>query len=272
MIGTMNGSSISKFGQSAQTAQPALRGTSDVEKPSSRDAKVILEIASQVESDGAGENLPATEIDCSLDSDQVIEALRAENEELRRRLAGLEGIQTDAGTKGEDWGEQDREFTRIMEEKTDVIRELHIKIQALQAAVPDPDQPAAQTPREADLFALSDELERERNQLKEDEKSLMLQMRSMEVQMSRERAELARQRTDIERLHIRMQDELELASREASLRERLQPLMRQHQVMIRNGSCEPPSRGGKELAPAENAQPAPATTSGLFRRLFGAGQ
>ncbi len=68
----------------------------------------------------------------------------------------------------------------------------------------------------------------------------MQQMRSMEVQMSRERAELARQRTDIERLHVKLQDELELASRESALRERLQPFMRQHQVMMRNGSSEPP--------------------------------
>ncbi len=211
------------------------------------------------------------EIDYSLDSDQSVEALQIENAELKRRLTVLEAQLSTAGTKGEDWGEQDREFARIMEEKTDVIRELHLRIQALQAAVPDPNLPPTQTPGEADLFALSDELERERDQLKEDEKTLMQQMRIMEVQMSLERAELARQRTDIERLHVKMQDQLELASREATLRDRLQPLMRQHQSMMRGGSAEPPPRVLREVATTEPAHPASATSSGLFRRLFGAG-
>lgn len=265
MVGAIQSSAATKFNQSTQAGP---RGNGNME-PSSRDAKAILAFASQGNSESNGEDLTNAEIEEILDSDQSIEALKAENAELRRQLAALE----QGGKKGEDWGEQDREHTRMMEEKTDVIRELHLKIQALQASVPDDTQPAANTPREADLFALSDELERERNQLKEDEKSVMQQMRNMEVQMSRERAELARQRADIDRLHVKMQDELEQASREVNLRERLQPLMRQHQNMMRNGSSEPPSRLVKEAVPAPEVaqQPAPATTSGLFRRLFGAG-
>jgi chromosome segregation ATPase len=268
MAGAIQSSAISKFGVSAQSA---LRGPIDKDNSSSREQVGILAFASPDKADGDGEDLVVNEIDFAQDSDQTIEALQSENAELKRRLAALEEQLNGAGTKGEDWGEQDREFARMMEEKTDVIRELHLKIQAMQAAVSESNLPATQTPGEADLFALSDELERERNQLLDDEKALMQQMRIMEVQMSRERAELARQRTDIERLHIRMQDELELASREASLKERLQPLMRQHQTMMRNGSSEPPARVVREAATPEPVNPASTTTSGLFRRLFGAG-
>ena len=246
-----------------------------MEKPRSRDAKAILAFSSPEKPDDKDENLTVTEPYDSLEADQIIDALKIENAELRQRLAALEENQQTTGAKAEDWGEQDREYARMMEEKTDVIRELHIKIQALQASTQShaSSQPAAQTAGEADLVALSEELERERAQLQEDEMQLMQQMRAMEVQMSRERAEIARQRADIDRLHVKMQDELEQASREASLRERLQPLMRQHKVMMRSGSCEPPSRPVKVPAKAQDADaqaPAPATTSGIFRRLFGA--
>jgi hypothetical protein len=268
MAGAIKSSTASKYGQSVQ---PARREPSELEKSNSRDEKTILAFASQQNGEDDSKGSPINEGDCPQDSDQIIELLKVENAQLRRRLAALEESLNGAGTKGEDWGEQDREFARIMEEKTDVIRELHVKIQELQAAIPVPEQPPAQTPCDADLFALSDELERERTQLKDDEKTLMQQMRIMEVQMSRERAELARQRSDIERLHLKMQDQLELASRETSLRERLQPLVRQHQQMMRNGSAEPGPRASKDQPPAQAAQIAPNTTSGLFRRLFGAG-
>src|SRR5205814_850230 len=82
------------------------------------------------------------------------------------------------------------------------------------------------------LLALSEELERERKQLKDDEESLMNQMRDMEVTMAKERAELARHRTEMQRLHTEFRHEMELASRDASLRERLAPLQRKHQEMI----------------------------------------
>jgi chromosome segregation ATPase len=271
MVGAIHGSTATKLTQSTQSG---IRGPNEMEKPRSRDAKAILAFSSPEKAVRNDEHLTGNEIDDSLDTDQIIDALRAENAELRQRLASLEETLQHAEAKGEDWGEQDREYARMMEEKTDVIRELHLKIQALQASsqAHTSPQPATQTPGDADLVALSEELERERAQLKEDETQLMQQMRAMEVQMSRERAEIARQRADIDRLHVKMQDELEQASREATLRERMQPLMRQHQAMMRGGSAEPPSRLAKVPAKTPDAQPGPpATTSGIFRRLFGAG-
>ena len=271
MVGAIHGSTATKLTQSAKSG---IRGPSEMEKPRSRDAKAILAFAAPEEAVDTEEQLTTNGIDYSQEAEQIIDALRAENAELRQRLGALEEKLQQGVAKGEDWGEQDREYARMMEEKTDVIRELHLKIQALQTSIQAHSsiQPESQTPGDADLVALSEELERERAQLKEDETQLMQQMRAMEVQMSRERAEIARQRADIDRLHVKFQDELEQASREATLRERMQPLMRQHQVMMRSGSSEPPSRLAKEPAKAPAAQPtAPATTSGIFRRLFGAG-
>ena len=272
MVGAIHGSTATKLTQSAKSG---IRGPGDMEKPRSRDAKAILAFTAPEQAAGNDQDLIGNEIDDSLDAEQIIDALRTENTELRQRLVELEETAQNAGVRGEEWAERDREYARMIEEKTDVIRELHLKIQALQASTQAPSitQAPVQTPGDADLVALSEELERERAQLKEDETQLMQQMRAMEVQMSRERAEIARQRADIDRLHVKMQDELEQASREASLRERMQPLMRQHQVIMRSGSSEPPSRLAKAPAKAPDAPqaPAPATTSGIFRRLFGAG-
>src|SRR5438132_10912829 len=127
-----------------------------------------------------------------------------------------------------------RKYEGLLEEKSEVIRDLHRRLHEQS------EKPAATSaPREEELIALSEELERERRQLKEDEEALMEQMRQMEVQMSRERAELARQRNELQRLHGEIKHELELASREAELRDRLQPLQRRHQEMAHRKGAEP---------------------------------
>jgi len=164
--------------------------------------------------------------------------------------------------------QQQAEFERILEEKSELIRNLHLKVQELQ------DRPAAPTctPREEDLMALSEELERERQQLKEDEAALMEQMGQMEVQMSRERAELARQRTELQRLQGEIRLELELAARDAALRERLAPLQRRQQEISARRS---PGATPVPPAPTIPASTAPANavplggSNGLLRRIFG---
>ncbi len=203
-------------------------------------------------------------------SNDQLDQLQSENLELRERVAVLETQLAEKKAEGCD--ADDSEFAKLLEEKTDVIRELHLKIQQLQTTTNEQAlHQAAELPNETDLIALSEELERERKQLQEDERALMQQMRVLEVQMSRERAELARQRADVERLHYQVQHELELANKEASMRERLQPLMQQRQGLLRNGSAAPPVRPTQngETKPVPSA--AAGTSSGLFRRLFGAG-
>ena len=100
----------------------------------------------------------------------------------------------------------------------------------------------------------------------------MKQMREMEVQMSRERAEIARQRNEIQRLHSEIRHELELATRDATLRERLLPLQRRHQEMMHRKGGQPTARdqaAPDQVAAAPAAAEAPRKDSGLIRRLFG---
>src|SRR5215831_15958535 len=174
-----------------------------------------------------------------------LDHLRGENEELRALVLELEqALHSSAGGQ-EDWEVRSREYEALLEEKSELIRTLHRKVQALEQAlatreeVKDEKRPAGPPPREEELMMLSEELERERRQLKEDEEALMEQMREMEVQMARERAEMARQRTELQRLQNDLRHELELAARDATLRERLAPLQRRHQDIATRRSATP---------------------------------
>lgn len=196
-----------------------------------------------------------------------LEQLRADNAELRRALGEAEGrIEELSRLDAAAMAEQLKEFEALLDEKSEVIRALHRKNQELQ------DRPPVATPREEELLTLSEELERERRQLKEDEDGLMKQMQDMEVQMARERAEMARQRNELQRLHSEIRHELELAARDATLRERLAPLQRRHQDLTTRRGGAPAAAaetGNTAPAPAPSSEPTPQKESGLFRRLFG---
>jgi hypothetical protein len=200
--------------------------------------------------------------------------LRAENEELRSLVLELEQALRHHPSGDDD--ARTREYESLLEEKSELIRNLHRKVQALEhelakskAAPVEAPKPAGPLPREEELMRLSEELEHERRQLKEDEESLMEQMREMEVQMARERAELARQRNELQRLQTDLHHELELAARDATLRERLAPLQRRHQDIVTRKGAAP---GSQTQQPAQQPEPEPEPqkkSGGLFRRLFG---
>jgi len=193
--------------------------------------------------------------------------LRAENEHLARRVTELERLTEDAQKSKAEWEARQREYDGLLEEKSEVIRDLHRRLHE------QPERAPGNIPREEELIALSEELERERKQLKDDEESLMEQMRQMEVQMSRERAELARQRNELQRLQNDVRHELELAARDATLRDRLAPLQRRHQDMMnRTGGPRGQDAAAREPAAAASAAPGAGPgkkESGLFRRIFG---
>jgi hypothetical protein len=202
--------------------------------------------------------------------EQSQEDLRLENAELRQTLGELQRILEETRLREDTWSRQEKEYESLLEEKSEVIRQLHRKLQEMPEASERPAAPAA-TPREEELLALHEELERERRQLQEDEESLMRQMRDMELQMSRERAELARQRNELQRLHTEIQHELELAARDATLRERLAPLQRRAQdVVNRRGAAPVPDQAPAPAQPAVAQQAAPPKdNNGILRRLFG---
>jgi chromosome segregation ATPase len=195
-----------------------------------------------------------------------IELLQLENRELRERAASLEQLFNELSQSQETLTEQQADYEKCLEEKSDTIRELHLKVQELQS------RPPAASPREEELLALSEELEQERAQIKADEEALMQQMSAMELQMSRERAEIARQRNELHRLQNDIQFELERAAREASLRDRLVPLQRRHQEIIQRRGAEPPREPARQaVATTPISEESPPKDSGLFRRLFGQG-
>jgi DNA repair exonuclease SbcCD ATPase subunit len=231
-----------------------------------RDSRRSLETApaEEVVAPAAVTQGPAQEADWD-----ELARLRAENAELQEAASRLQqGLQELKQLEES----QQKEYDGLLEEKSEVIRSLHRKLQEAQeeVRVAQERHPPA-TPREEELLALHDELERERRQLKDDEESVMQQMRDMELQMSRERAEMARQRNELQRLHAEIRHELELAARDGTLRERLAPLQRRHHdAMNRRGAAPTPSIAD---IPPQEAPPAEAQRSkkdsGFFRRLFG---
>lgn len=195
--------------------------------------------------------------------------LRKENAELRGQIAEL---QKAIGATGElSWADQQKEYEALLEEKSEVIRSLHLKIQELgQQQAPAAAEQASGGA--VDESKTSKEVADLRRQLEEDEEALMQQMRQMEMAMSKDRAELARQRNEIQRMHNELNHEIEIASRDPELRERLVALQRlQGEISGRKTPNQP-------HAPLDKDTPEPAAASGrsgraegtgLFRRIFG---
>jgi hypothetical protein len=216
---------------------------------------------------------------------------------LHAKAADAEPAQ--APTKKRSWEEQQKEYEALLEEKSEVIRNLHEQIQELeQGASASPDaadnvEASSAAVDEAEVNRLKKQLEQQRARLAEDEEELMQQMRQMEMAMAKDRAELARQRTEIQRLQQALNHEIENASRDHGLRERLGAVQRlQGQVTGRKQPPAPsatakqpaaPSSPGKQppapssptKQPAEPPPPAPAKPangrlgSGVWRRVFG---
>jgi hypothetical protein len=192
----------------------------------------------------------------SADESDELTGLRVENAELKARIAELEQGQASQGND-EGWAERQREYEALLEEKSEVIRTLHLKLQEQQEAARRlPDEPL---PPEEVLYQLKKDLDEQRRQLQEDEESVMAQMRQMELSLSKDRAELARQRQEVQRIQADLNREIEQASRDPELRERLNSLRRSHE----------PAR--KEAAAAGVAESAKGVkqSSGIFKRLFG---
>lgn len=207
-----------------------------------------------------------------------LEHVRAENTQLRALCQELEqALQEAAQQLRPDGDPQIRDYEAVVEEKNEVIRQLHKQVQELQTAVETaegsggPGAPASQVhpdkmPSEAELLALSEQLERERKQLQEDENTLMEQMREMEVSMARERAELARQRNDMQRLQSEVRHELERLERDGGVQSKIDGLRsRLQDVSARRGAApiSGPNKSGSTSSPAS-----PSRKEGLMGRLF----
>ena len=258
---------------------PAIRGSSappeeengwDEDEPRAKD-----ELNSMGESEGKSD--PSL-----VDS---VESLKEENDHLRQIIGELRQMLEESAAKGgggggQSFDEREKEYEAMLEEKSEVIRTLHVRIQKLEKSATDA-PPAPATPVQSDLLALSDELERERCQieqerrqleadriqLRDDEEAMMRQMREMELQMAKERAELARQRNELQRLHSEIRHELEVAQRDAAVNERLKVLQRRHKEVV-EGPSSPPSDAPKKQPPSSQA-PKKEGGGSIIKRWFG---
>jgi hypothetical protein len=221
--------------------------------------------------------------DFELEATNTVEELallRAENTDLRNRLEQNEQLLQAAVASEEVWLERQKEYEDLLEEKSDVIRGLHHKIQQLQEG-----SEGQNLARADELDGFKKELDARKTQLDEDENSLVNQMRTMEMALSRDRAELARQRNDLQRLQADIHHEIEMASRDAGLRERLATIRGRStngpvrvapktEICIELPPLPLPTSSSTASTPKQAAPPpappaASRNSSGIFRRIFG---
>lgn len=164
-------------------------------------------------------------------------------------------------TTPSEWAQRQAEYEARLQEQSETIQALNLRIEQYeQGLVPalDPEQI-----HDAAVQRLRKQLEEQRRQLEEDEEALQRQMREMELAMAKDRADLARQRNELLRLQADFQRELETASRDPELRERLIGLQRRQQENQRPRTTPPPMP-----VPALPSEP-PRPRSSILRRLFG---
>jgi len=216
---------------------------------------------------------------------QDVESLTNENHQLRALCAELEqALQEAAKLNDRGIEERFREYDALLEEKNEAIRQLHQELQHAHSVVADMEAqlqealaarpPAGPAPREEELLALSEELERERRQLQEDEQTLMEQMREMEVSMARERAEMARQRNDLQRLQSEIRHELERLEKSGATVRKMEELkIKLSDVTTRRGmAANMPASSNQQNQQQPQQAPSPPAKSSLMGRLFGGGK
>jgi hypothetical protein len=188
--------------------------------------------------------------------------LSRENAELKRRIVDLEGEL--ANLTPETWAEQQRNFEQLLDEKSEIIRTLNHKIQSMTES----GSLGAHDYEQEKLQAFAADLQARDEQLRADEEAMQMQVREMEMRMSRERAELARQKSQIERLHADLERELEVASRDPNLRDRLRSLQRPS-----DGRPRPSTQPAFDPSASQAGQPLVGEplgeSRGVLRRLFG---
>ena len=172
-----------------------------------------------------------------------------------------------AGGGEEMWLERQQEYEKLLEEKSEVIRTLHLRLQEQPASsghAPSSCPGKIVGGQAEEILRLKRELEEHRLQLQEDEEAMMLQMRQMEMAMAKDRAEMARQRCEIQRMQAEHDRGLEQASRDPQLQERLHN-MRRPETQAKLSRPGLPPQAPPPGAPSSDG----SKGSGILRRIFG---
>lgn len=175
--------------------------------------------------------------------------LREENEELRLMIQDLKQQIEGAGSQDPGaWEEKEREFETILEEKSEEIRLLYMRIQEIEQQRNEPPPERAPRPGSSDdeeLNSLAEELaqeqtkvederqaiQTERQQLRQDEEELESRMQEMELQTAKSRADLVKQRNELQRLYNEVRQEIEQARQNGVITDRVQNLEREAQAL-----------------------------------------
>lgn len=249
---------------------------------------------------GNGSTLSASdEFDLFADLRKELEELSAANRQILDELRSdptvdLDGAQDGAGAESArtempvyteaQWEEREKAHQADLAERTEIILSLEAELDRIRTeGLP---ELSPEEIHDAVVKRMKAELEERRRQLDEDEANLMQQLRAMELALAKDRADLARQRAELDRLHADFQRELEHASRDSELRDRLAAFQRRHVAPPGKRASDPEvSQAAIATAVALTKQtpvdtPAPPPerarlsggkqASGLFRRLFGA--
>lgn len=143
-----------------------------------------------------------------VDNSAAMAELRKENEKLRQIIEQGRARLAQTEREAEQWKARELEYERMLEEKSEQIRQMYQQLQLQPKQRPD-------GPTEEELIALHQELQRERQTLDDDRAVMDDQFKQMEMQMSRERAEIGRERTEVRRLQAELKRQLDLLEREA---------------------------------------------------------
>jgi pSer/pThr/pTyr-binding forkhead associated (FHA) protein len=183
-----------------------------------------------------------------------VEALKQENEELRRTLAECERrlVESAANQPADELRGENELLRHLVQEKDTAVAALQ---QQLEELARQSDAPKAPPPI-ADIDSFEAELNRDRQQLELDRAKLNKEIeqlrlrnteldeatREMEMAMSKERAELARERMRLDRMRDEVRAEREHVQREGPIRESLASVNKLRGEM-KNGAAKDDGKG-----------------------------
>jgi hypothetical protein len=203
------------------------------------------------------------------------EEVRNENLQLRQSVEQARGRLASLEKEAELWRAREQEYENMLEEKSELIRQLHVKLNEIPKRNSD-------LPSEEELVALHQELQRERQEFEQERSDMENQFKQMEISLAKERADIARQRSEANRLQSEIKRQIEMLEREAKTKDSNAVRSLRDEVLGRKPSGQtgrptPPSGTAQtptQPLPSLQDRKAPEGEGGsgrksLFGRLFG---